>query len=169
MNAASQLLKNFNLYVDGRGYAGNVDEVQLPALTVVTEDYRAGGLDAPISLDMGMEKLEATFKVSRFDRNLITKWGVSVGARIPLIVRGGLESLDGSVVPVVVKLSGTIQSMEMDAFAPGGKVGITFKFCATSYSYTQDGETLIDIDIPNMKRVIGGVDRLAAMRKAIGL
>ena len=59
--------------------------------------------------------------------------------------------------------------MEMDSIAPGGKAGMMFKFNATAYQFEQNGETLIDIDIPNMKRVIGGVDRLAAIRKAIGI
>ncbi len=169
MNAAAQMLKNFNLYVDGRGYAGNVDEVQLPSLNIVEEDFRAGGMDAPIAVDMGMEKLEATFKVSKFDKNLITKWGVSVGGQVPLVLRGALESLDGTVQAVVVKLQGRIHSLEMDTVTPGSKAGMTFKLAAYAYSYTQDGETLIDIDVRNMKRTINGVDRLAAQRKAIGL
>jgi P2 family phage contractile tail tube protein len=169
MNAAAQILKNFNLYVDGRGFAGNVDEVQLPALTVVEEDFRAGGMDAPIAIDMGMEKLEATFKVSKFDRSLITKWGVSTGGQVPLVLRGALEDIDGTIKPVTVKLGGRIHSLEMDAITPGAKAGMSFKLAAWSYSYIQDGETLIDIDVRNMTRIIGGVDRLAAQRKAIGL
>lgn len=169
MSAAAQLLKNFNLYVDGRGYAGNVDEVSLPVLSVVEEDFRAGGMDAPIALDMGIEKLEATFKVSKFDKHLVQKWGVIAGARVPLVLRGALESLDGAVIPLVVKCTGKIHSIETDTVTPGAKVGMTLKMAVHAYSYTQDGETLIDIDVPNMKRVIGGVDRLAAQRKAIGL
>ncbi len=169
MNAAAQILKNFNLYVDGRGYAGNVDEVQLPALNVVSEDFRAGGMDAAIELDMGMEKLEATFKVSKFDRNLIAKWGLTAGGNVPLTLRGALESLDGTVQAVVVKLSGRIHGMEFDAITPGAKSGMTFRMAARAYSYTQAGETLIDIDVLNMKRIIDGVDRLAEQRRAIGL
>ncbi len=169
MSAAAQLLKNFNLYVDGRGYAGNVDEVSLPALTVLAEDYRAGGMDAPIEIDMGMEKLEATFKVSKFDKDLVRKWGVISGGTVPLVLRGALESLDGTVQAVVVKLVGKIHTLEFDTVTPGAKVGMTFRMAAHAYSYTQDSEVLIDIDVPNMKRIIGGVDRLAAQRKAIGL
>lgn len=169
MNAAANMLKNFNLYVDGRGYAGNVDEVQLPNLNTVGEDYRAGGMDAPIEIDLGMEKLEATFAVSKFDKNLITKWGVVAGGNVPLVLRGALESLDGVVQPVVVKLVGKIHGLEIGAITPGGKTAMTFRMVAHAYSYSQDGEVLIDIDVKNMKRVIGGTDRLAEQRRAIGL
>lgn len=169
MSAAAQILKNFNLYVDGRGYAGNVDEVQLPALNITEEDYRAGGMDAPVAIDMGMEKLEANFKVSKFDRDLITKWGIAPGARVPFTLRGALESLDGTVKAVVVSLIGSVHGLEFDAVTAGTKAGLTFKFAATSYRYEQDGETLIDIDVINCKRTIGGVDRLAEIRNAIGI
>jgi P2 family phage contractile tail tube protein len=85
------------------------------------------------------------------------------------VLRGALEDIDGTIKPVTVKLGGRIHSLEMDAITPGAKAGMSFKLAAWSYSYIQDGETLIDIDVRNMKRIIGGVDRLAAQRKAIGL
>jgi phage tail tube protein FII len=37
------------------------------------------------------------------------------------------------------------------------------------YTYLLDEVVIHDIDVLNMKRIIGGVDRLAAQRKAIGL
>ena len=43
-----RVLKNMNLFVDGRGYAGRVDEIELPKLTLKTEEHRAGGMDVPV-------------------------------------------------------------------------------------------------------------------------
>ena len=48
----TKILKNFNLFVDGRGYAGRTEEVTPPKLTIKTEELRAGGMDAPISIDL---------------------------------------------------------------------------------------------------------------------
>lgn len=166
MSAAAQKLKNFNLYIDGFGYAGNVDEVQLPAINVTAEDYRAGGMDAPIEIDMGMEKLEATFKVSKFDKNLLAKFGAR---NIPFVLRGALEDLDGTVTPLVVNLTGSIHGQETDAATPGTLVAMTFRFAAHAYTYRLGDEIIHDIDVLNMKRVINSVDRLAAIRGAIGL
>ena len=39
-----KILKNFSAFVDGRGYAGRVDEITLPKLTIKMEEYRAGGM-----------------------------------------------------------------------------------------------------------------------------
>lgn len=169
MSAASQILKNFNLFVDGRGYAGNVDEATLPNLAILVEDYRAGGMDAPVPIDMGMEALEASFRLSKFDRDVLALFGVSTGANVPFVLRGALESLDGSVQAVVVTMRGTIKAIETDALSPGTKAGQLFTLGLTAYRYEQDGVVVHDIDILNMTRVINGVDRLAAIRGAIGL
>lgn len=167
MSAASNILKNFNLYVDGRGYSGNADEVNLPALNIVGEDYRAGGMDAPVEVDMGMEKLEATFVLSKFDADIDRLF--SSAGFINLTFRGALESLDGTVRAVVVKMRGKIHGIETGAATPGSKTTKTYRVPLVAYSYTLDGVAVHDIDVLNMKRVIGGVDRLAEQRRAIGL
>lgn len=167
MSAAAQILKNFNVYVDGRGYAGNADEVQLPTLNVTGEDYRAGGMDAPVEIDMGMDKLEATITLSKWE-NHIDKLFRSPGY-IPLTFRGALESADGTVKACVVKMLGKVHGITPDAATPGSKATRAYRVPLVSYSYTIDGEVIHDIDVRNMKCVIGGVDRLAAQRKAVGL
>lgn len=47
----AKVLKNFSLFVDGRGYAGKAEEVTPPKLTIKTEEFRGGGMDAPIDID----------------------------------------------------------------------------------------------------------------------
>lgn len=169
MSAASQILKNFNLSVDGRGYAGNIDEVQLPTLAVKNEEYRAGGMDAAVELDMGMEKLETTFKLSRFSPDLLALFGLGPQGTVQLTFRGAVESLDGTVEPVNVYMAGTIDAATPDSITPGAKAGWQFKMSVRAYRYEQNGVTIHDIDVVNMKRVIGGVDRLSKIRASIGL
>ena len=74
-----RVLKNLNLFVDGRGYAGRVDEITLPKLTVKTEEHRAGGMDAPVRLDMGMEALEATLMLAELDEAVFATFGLLSG------------------------------------------------------------------------------------------
>jgi P2 family phage contractile tail tube protein len=169
MATASNILKNFNLFVDGRGFAGVCDELQLPTLGLVVEDFRAGGMDASVAVEMGQEKLEASFVLSGYEENVLNLWGIGQGTTVPLVARGALESLDGSVTPVVVYMSGTIRSMEPGAWTAGEKSTISFTMDLRSYKYTQAGRTINDIDIPNMVRIVNGTDRLAAQRNAIGI
>lgn len=166
MKAAAQILKNFNLYVDGRGYAGNVEEVQLPALNIAGEEYRAGGLDIPVDIDMGMDKLEATFRITKWESEIEKLFGTGY---INLTFRGALEDLDGTVRACVVKLRGKIHGSESEAVTPGAKAARSYRVPLVGYTYIIDGETIHEIDVLNMKRIINGVDRLAEQRKAIGI
>ena len=169
MAAAAQIRKNFSLFLDGFGYAGNVDEYQPPALTVQVEDFRAGGMDTSVALDMGMEKLEATFKLSKIAAEALRLWGVGAGQTFALVVRGALEDLDGTVKPEVFTQRGTIRSIEFDAVTAGAKAGVSLTMDIREFSYDVDGVRVHDIDVLNMKRIVNGQDRLAAQRAAIGL
>ncbi len=170
MSAAANILKNFNLFVDGRGHAGNCDELQLPTLALTVEDYRAGGLDTSVAVEMGQEKMESSFTLSKYDVNVLALWGVAPGATVAVVARGALESFAvAAVTPVVVRMTGTIRSMEPGAWQAGQKSTLKFNMDLTAYVYTQDGRTLHDIDVLNMKRVVNGVDRLAGQRNALGI
>ena len=83
-----KILKNFNLFVDGRGYAGRVEELTLPKLSIKTEEIKNGGMDIPIEVDMGMEKLECEFTLSEYDEEIIKLFGLRVGVPNPLTLRG---------------------------------------------------------------------------------
>ncbi len=81
-------LKNCTMAIDGRGYAGRVKTVTLPKLTVKTEEFRGGGMDAPIEIDMGMEKLEFSATLSSVDPDLLGSWGLAHGRSPSITVRG---------------------------------------------------------------------------------
>ena len=71
----TDVLRNINAFVDGRGYAGRVLMLQLPKLTVTTDDHRAGGMDGTTRIDMGLDPLEAMLESSAIDADLIRSWG----------------------------------------------------------------------------------------------
>lgn len=169
MATASKILKNFALFVDGRGYAGNIDELQLPTLAVTIEDFRAGGMDSSVPVEMGQDKMEATFTLSSYDSAVLGLWGIGQGSSVPLVARGALESLDGSVESVTVTMDGKVRSLEPGAWTPGAKSSLVFTVDLTAYKYVQNGATVHEIDVPNMVRKVNGVDRLAAQRNAIGI
>lgn len=170
MAAADKILKNFNLFVDGRGYAGNVSELTLPTLNLKLDEHRAGAMDAPISIDMGMEKLECSFSLSEHGSEVLKLFGVTnTGRGVALTARGSVESLTGEKIPVVVNMEGTVSSIEDDAWQAGEKVMQKFTVQLVGYKYSSNGELIHEIDIPNMVRIVDGVDQLAQTRANIGL
>lgn len=161
-------IRNFNCFIDGRGYAGVVEEVQLPKLEVKTEEWRGGGMDAPIEIDMGLNKLEAEITLKNFDRQALAMFGVQIGLPASFTLRAAVGDDLGIVLPVVVVLTGRVKLAEPGAWKSGElgslKIGIAVDF----YSLTHGVTPVYVIDVKNMIRQINGVDQLAAIRLAIG-
>ena len=169
MAVANKLLKNFAVTIDGKGFAGNAKELQLPTLALTTEDFRAGGMDAPIAIEMGQEKMEASVTLTSFDILALAQWGIGEGYTVPLVARGALESLDGTVEQVVVSMRGKVVSFEPSAWSVGAEATLKFTLNLTYYRYEQAGQIIHEIDAVNMVRTIGSVDRLAEQRAALGI
>ena len=163
------LLKNVNMFVDGRGFAGQVTEVNLPKLTVKMEEHRDGGMDAPAEIDMGMEKLECDFSTSRIDAGLLRSWGLAPGNLVPITFRGALESEDGTVTPVAASVRGNVKEIDYGTWKPGEKVPLKCMMAVRYYKFEHGGETLHEIDVDNMVRIVNGTDRVAEQRAALGI
>ena len=163
------VLRNVNLFVDGRGYAGSVEEVNLPKLTVAMEEHRAGGMDAPAELDMGMEKLECDWSSSAVDADMLKAWGLAPGNRIPVTFRGALESEDGTVKAVEARVRGQLKEVDWGTWKPGEKAPVKCVLAVRHYKFTHDGAVVHEIDVDNMVRIVNGVDRLAEQRAALGI
>lgn len=165
----TDVLKNMNLFVDGRGHAGKVDELNPPKLTLKTEEHRAGGMDAPVELDMGMEKLETDFTLSSFDKEVLKQFGLAPGSQIPLTIRGALESEDGTVTPVIINLRGKIKELDFGSWKPGDKAQLKAVVALRYYKLTHGQDVVHEIDAEGMIRTVNGVDQLAGQRTALGL
>ncbi len=164
----TKVLKNFNLFVDGRGYAGSVEEVTPPKLTIKTEEFRGGGMDAPISIDMGMEKLECSFSLVEYDPDLLKLFGLISGTAVQLTLRGALVD-DTTTTPMIINLRGMYSEIDFGKFKAGDKSSLQCTVACRYYSLEIDGSTIVEIDVDNMTRVIDGTDQMSELRDALGL
>lgn len=167
--AARNVLKNFNMFIEGRGYVGQGVDFTPPKLTLKMDEFRAGGMDAPIELDMGMEKLEASGTLKGFDREILGLMGLASGESTRLVVRGALEDFDGTVRPVVYTMAGRFKEQDHGTMKAGEANELKFNFACVYYRYEHDSTVVHEIDIQNMTRVVNGVDQLQAKRQALGL
>lgn len=169
MPAAADIRKNFVVSVDGRGYAGQASEFNAPKLTLSTEEFRGGGMDAPLDIEMGMEKLECDFSMISYDRDVLALMGLTDGSTVPVTVREVLESHDGNVKSVVHTLRGKFKEMDPGTSQPGSQNPIKFTVALDYYKLEHNGVVIHEIDVPNMKRIVNGADQLAAHRAALGI
>lgn len=160
-----RVLKNLNLFIDGQGHAGHVDEVTLPTLGLLTEDHRAGGMDAALEIELGMQKLEGTCILSDFHPDVFRMFG---RPDVPVTIRGAMQAQGGEVIAVSVMLRGLFRSLEGGSWKPGQKGTLTVAIAASYYKLSYGGDDLVEIDVLNMVRIVGGIDQLAEQRAAIG-
>ncbi|MDT0499720.1 MULTISPECIES: phage major tail tube protein [unclassified Halomonas] len=167
--AARNIIKQMTVSVDGRGYAGEVTEYTPPVLTLATEDHRAGGMDAPIALDMGMEALETSFILTAYDADVLAQFGVSEGNAVPFVGRGAMQSYDGTWRPTVHTMRGKIVSIDRGTWQPGQRSTMTVTLRLDYYREEHDGRLVHEIDIENMVRTVDGVDALQGLRNSLRL
>ena len=161
-----KILKNFNVYVDGRGYAGRVDEITLPKLTIKTEEYQGAGMSAPVEIDMGLEKLEMDMTFSEYDPELFKLFGLTNGSEVAFTIRGALQG-SGETSPVVINVRGFFKELDFDSWTPAEKATLKCSVACTYYKLTINGVELIEIDPINMIRNVNGSDQLIKIREAL--
>lgn len=167
--AARDIRKNFNLFVDGRGYAGQVDEFNAPKLTLQTEEFRAGGMDAPIDVTMGMEKLTCDYSLKAYDKNVLALFGIVEGSNVPVTVREALESYDGTTTAVVHTMRGKITEIDPGTSKPGELPMLKITMSLTYYKMQHGNDVIHEVDVENMVRIINGTDILSGIRNALGI
>lgn len=153
-------------FIDGRNYAGQCNQVTLPELTITTEEMRAGGMDAPLEMDMGMEALRASIQFQTVPAEVLKLFGKR---EIALTIRGALLSHDGSVKNATAELRGRFITNNPGDWQPGQKASMTSTMAATYYKLTIGGEAIHEIDVARMVRIVNGEDVLATTREALGI
>jgi P2 family phage contractile tail tube protein len=164
-----ETLANLNLFVDGVSFQGDVPSLTLPKLTLKMEEHRPGGMDMPVEMDLGMEKQEAAFTTTGVRREALKFFGLADSSGFNGTFRGAFKGLKGNITPVVVTLRGTLKEIDMGDWKSGDKSEIKHSVGLSYYKLEVDGRLLYEIDALGMKRVIDGVDQLAAQRAALGL
>jgi len=169
MSAASDVRKNFSMFVDGRGMAGQVEEFNAPELVKMGEEYRGGGMVAPVFISMGLEALTASFSLIKYDRDTLALFGVVAGKQANFIGREVLESHDGTIKGVVHTMRGEIKSLKPGSSKAGEKALLEVEVALTYYKLEHSGQVVQEIDVENMVHIVGGVDQLAQQRSALGM
>jgi hypothetical protein len=167
--ALPRKLKHFNTFIDGESWLGLCPEVTLPKLARKMDDYRGGGMEGPVKIDMGQEALELDFTAG-FDTRIFRKYGAAKVDALLLRFAGSWQQDDtGTVSAVEVTVRGRISEIEALTAKAGDDAPAKVKLACSYYKLTVDGQVLIEIDLVNFIHKVDGEDMLAAHRAAIGL
>lgn len=159
-----RMLKNINLYADGRNYIGRVVAMTPPKLATTNEDYRGGGMAGPVSYATGYEKLTASWTLAEVDAHLLKLTGLLAHHAVSVQMRGVIEDEQGNVGSIVFTLRGKIVEADLGELKPGEKSETKFTMDVNFYEMSVDDEQVHYIDVMNNVWMIGGVDQMTAHR-----
>lgn len=165
-STARDTLKNMTCSINGKGYSGNVDEINIPEVSSVTEENRYGGTNASIVQPVGVELSEFMISVGCYNQesfDLVNTYAIFTAT-------GSIVNQLGLPQGTEVTAYGLVTNVTPDSWTPGKvtKVKITMKSPDFfKQSFNDSVRTLIDKK--NMIQIIGGIDQLAAERAVLGL
>jgi len=163
-------LKDFNLFGDGNSWQGQIPELTLPELARTVEEYRAGGMDGKLEIDMGQEAITFEWTAAGWIDGIVDHYGAAKHDAGLLRFTGSYESdetADGRAVEIVVR--GRHKQVAMGDAKPGDNNQIKITTSASYYKLSVDGQEQIEIDIPGNVFVVNGEDRLADRRARLGI
>lgn len=164
--AIPRILKNWQAFVNGVGYAGLLPKFEAPEVSRKMEAHRAGGMDGEFEMDMGMEAMTAKLTMDEPIADIISAFADG-GGRVQ--VRGSfVRDNDGSRVAVVQEIGGRWKKINLGDWEAGSKAPIEEEVAVDYYRVNIGGTDVIEIDVVNMIRIIGGVDELEGLRADIG-
>lgn len=168
--ALPRKLKNCNLFNDGNNYLGQIEEVTLPKLSRKMEDWRGGGMDGAVQADMGQDNIELQWTAGGVLDTALRQYGVTRVGGCLLRFAGAFQRDDtGDVDAVEVVVRGRHKEIDFGSAKPGDHTQHKFTTACSYYKLSMNGSVLVEIDLLNMVFNVGGVDRLADQRRAIGL
>ena len=164
------VLRNFTAYEDGSNFHLVVNELVLPAIRDITEDARGGGMDMPVDVALGLQKLAAEIKLEGRSRDLMLKAGLKPGTHKRVVYRGyTVNEIDGAERSEMAIIEGRINA-NPDPWKHGSLVGVSYPITSIIYfKHAINGEVIHEIDAVNMVRIVGGVDQNTGARDALGM
>lgn len=159
-------IRNFNAFLDGRSYFGLCEEAKLPQPKIQTEAHRGSGMDGPVGIDMGMEALAAEATFTEWDPVLLRR----IGTTTRIVFRPAAQGDSAQDVDTIIAtVSGLVTGVEVGDLKPGTGSKLKLSWDVRTYKLEVNGAVIWDINLLTGKRIVGGIDQLAAMRRAMGI
>lgn len=113
-----------------------------------------------------MEALTAEITFAEWDPVLLKK----LGTQTRFVMRpAALGEGDRNADTIIATIGGLVTELGTDDLKPGTNSLLTLPMDVRYYRLEINGDEILEIDLVNAKRVIGGIDQLAGIRRAMGI
>ena len=164
-----QVVNRYNLYRKGTKLVGLTGEVELPAVTMVTDTLEGAGtggnMDIPV---IGLtENIDIQIPFMSLTKDLFSL--ANPGEAEDLTLRGAIQGTDPatgkiSYTSIAISMRGTVKGITPGTVKSGGKMESSVTMTLSYYKIALDGETVLEIDKLNNVFVVNGDDVLKEVR-----
>lgn len=159
-------LRNYNVFIDGVSYFGLSTEAKMPWPKIQTEAHRGAGMDGPVGQDMGMEAMSAEATFAEWSPALLKRIGTDTRVVFrPAAQASGARTAD----TIIATVGGLVTTAEGGDLKPGTGANLKLVWDVRQFKLEINNEVIWDINLVTGKRVVGGVDQLAELRRAMGI
>ena len=169
--ALPKKLKLMDLFNNGTSYLGQTGEVTIPKLVRKLEDWRGGGMNGNVKIDLGLgdDITEFNWKLGGIDDLIIEQWGAATVSANMLRFAGSYQRDDtGETTAVEIVVRGRHEEIDFGNQKAGDDTETSVKTIWSYYKLSIDNVVKVEIDIPNMIEMVNGVDLNEKHRANIG-
>lgn len=164
MAKSRQIFRDMNILVDGIGNVGVSKSCELPKIEYLTiERDGAMAMEEVIPL---IKAMSAKIVLNEYNPLAFIAASNLFGLGTLIIVKGTTVQ-DGTAIPILATLGGSVKVIESPIPERGKEVEMTLEIAVTSYALMVNNIPQVAIDVKNMVCVIGGVDLYAELRAHI--
>lgn len=163
-------LKTMGMFNDGDAFIGETVSITPPKLVRKLEEYRAGGMNRPVKIDMGGEALELEATYGGPMRAILRQHGQLNLSGVQQRFVGTFTNDDTGVIDTIeIVTRGRHEEIDMGEWKPGEDSEFKVKSQLSYFKLTWNGVVEVEIDVLGMIEMVGGVDLMAPHRAALGL
>jgi uncharacterized protein len=165
------ILRGFTMFIQNIDYGLDIEEVEIPIPTEVTDEVRSGGMDLGVAVSLAaLEPLEVSFKMLGQAPEIQSLTALGPGKRNTFTFRGAtVNEIDGKTTEHVIIVEGKISEGSREAWGRGNRTGTDYAIKnVVYYRYEVDRKIVHEIQAWPPKRVVDSVDQLADINAALG-
>ena len=169
--ALPKKLKMADLFNEGNSYLGQTGEITIPKLVRKFEDWRGGGMNGNVKIDLGLgdDITEFNWKLGGIDELIIEQWGAQTVSANMLRFAGSYQRDDtGETTAVEIVVRGRHEEIDFGNQKAGDDTETSVKTIWSYYKLSINNIVKVEIDIPNMIEMVNGVDLNEKHRANIG-
>lgn len=168
-NPLKKIIRDFSLAIDGVVFRGDCDMVSIPEFTKKMDEYRGGGMDAPVEVSLGYEKKELEFELTAADPSVVRLIGIGEEDFKLFTIYAYTKGFDNSEEGIKIECQGEVKKLDKRDLKPGDKTKLKFTVAVHWYKETQGGVVVLEHDPLNLKMTVNGVDKYNTRRTLLGL